>query len=156
KEGGYYQWVKRGLGTEWGFYEGWWTWLYAMTDLAIYPVLFVLYLNFFLPAAAAFKLPICLAVIWICALMNIRGILPAGRSAVALACIVLVPILVLFGVAIFGGGAAAPSGALPIIPTSLAALCMGLFNVMWNYLGWDSASTIAEEVHRPVRSFVVS
>ncbi len=156
KEGGYYQWVKTGLGLEWGFYEGWWTWLYALTDLAIYPVLFVLYLSFFLPAAAAFKLPICLAVIWICALVNILGIIPVGRSAVALGFIVLAPFLALFGTAITGGPQPASSNSVPLVPTSLAALCMGLFNVMWNYLGWDGASTIAEEVYTPVRSFVIS
>src|SRR5947209_8654723 len=26
-EGGYYAWVKRGLGPFWGFQEGWWSWL---------------------------------------------------------------------------------------------------------------------------------
>src|SRR6266581_1475079 len=51
REGGYYHWVKMALGLPWGFCEGWWTWLYAPTDLAIYPVLFVQYLNFLIPAA---------------------------------------------------------------------------------------------------------
>jgi amino acid transporter len=35
-EGGYYQWVKNALGMRFGFYEGWWTWLYTFIDLAIY------------------------------------------------------------------------------------------------------------------------
>src|SRR3954466_8832790 len=47
--GGYYKWVKHALGTRWGFYEGWWTWLYTFVDLAIYPVLFVQYASFFFP-----------------------------------------------------------------------------------------------------------
>src|SRR6476646_4415324 len=47
--GGYYQWVKRGLGLRWAFYEGWWTWLYTFVDLAIYHVLFVESASFFFP-----------------------------------------------------------------------------------------------------------
>ena len=47
--GGYYQWVKRALGPRWGFYEGFWTWIYTFVDLAIYPVLFVEYASFFFP-----------------------------------------------------------------------------------------------------------
>src|SRR5579883_2645870 len=35
-EGGYYKWVERALGRRWAFFEGWWTWLYSFTDLAIY------------------------------------------------------------------------------------------------------------------------
>src|SRR6202012_5578024 len=47
--GGYYKWVKYALGNRWGFYEGWWTWLYPFVDLAIYPVLFELYAEYFFP-----------------------------------------------------------------------------------------------------------
>ena len=61
--GGYYQWVKRGLGLRWAFYEGWWTWLYTFADLAIYPVLFVQYASWFLPGLAGYKIPVCLALI---------------------------------------------------------------------------------------------
>src|SRR6202000_945772 len=36
------------------------------------------------------------------------------------------------------------------------ALSMGLYTVMWNFLGWDNATTYAGEVARPVRSYLVS
>jgi amino acid transporter len=68
--GGYYQWVKRALGMRWGFYEGWWTWLYTFVDLAIYPVLFVEYAAFFFPEIEGYKIPVCLAIIWISAALN--------------------------------------------------------------------------------------
>ncbi len=42
------------------FFEGWWTWLYTFCDLAIYPVLFVTYASFFVPAIADWKIPVCL------------------------------------------------------------------------------------------------
>jgi amino acid transporter len=55
--GGYYQWVKRALGLRFGFYEGWWTWLYTFVDLAIYPVLFVEYASFFFRRSHILKYP---------------------------------------------------------------------------------------------------
>src|SRR5215475_6750944 len=79
--GGYYQWVKRALGLRFAFYEGWWTWLYTFVDLAIYPVLFVEYATFFFPSILPYKIPICLCVIWVSALMNIRGIVLVGKTA---------------------------------------------------------------------------
>ncbi|RYE22583.1 MAG: APC family permease, partial [Sphingobacteriaceae bacterium] len=63
--GGYYQWVKKALGLRWALYEGWWTWLYTFVDLAIYPVLFVEYAAFFFPEIAAYKIPVCLVIIWL-------------------------------------------------------------------------------------------
>ena len=79
-EGGYYEWVKRGLGIRWAFMEGWWTWLYSFVDLAIYPVLFVEYASFFFPELANYKTPIYLAVIWGIAALNIRGIRARGQD----------------------------------------------------------------------------
>jgi amino acid transporter len=96
--GGYYQWVKRALGLRWAFYEGWWTWLYTFADLAIYPVLFVQYLSFFYPEAEAYKIPVCLCIIWISAFINILGIVPVEKISIVLSAVVLLPFLVLFGI----------------------------------------------------------
>jgi amino acid transporter len=155
--GGYYQWVKSGLGLKWGFYEGWWSWLWTFTDLAIYPVLFVQYLSFFYPEAVQYKIPICLGIIWISAALNLLGILPVGRSSVLLGVCVLVPFVVLFGVAVAKGF----SFSLSEIPLArhgmnFTIFGMGLYTIMWNFLGWDTSSSFVEEVHRPVRSYLIS
>src|SRR5947208_3777269 len=44
-EGGYYAWVKKGLGPFWGFQAGWWSWIDSFVDTAIYPALFAGYLT---------------------------------------------------------------------------------------------------------------
>src|ERR1700742_3196877 len=93
--GGYYKWVKHALGMRWGFYEGWWTWLYTFVDLAIYPVLFVQYASFFFPELAVYKIPVCLLIIWGSAGLNILGIVPVGRVSLLLSVAVLTPFLVL-------------------------------------------------------------
>jgi len=150
--GGYYQWVKIGLGPRWGFYEGWWTWLYALTDLAIYPVLFVQYTGFFFPGIEAFRIPVCLGVVWVCAGLNILGIQPVGKSSIALKAGVILPFLVMAFLPAAGQHQPAAVSPAP----GFAGISMGLFILMWNYLGWDSASTIAPEVERPVRSYLLS
>ena len=42
--GGYYAWVKRGLGPFWALQEAWVSIGYTLFDMAIYPTLFVTYL----------------------------------------------------------------------------------------------------------------
>src|SRR5215469_10346280 len=86
-EGGYYQWVKRALGVQWGFFEGWWTWLYTFCDLAIYPVYIVTYATFFFPEIDAYKIEIRIAIVWISALLNIWGINPIGKISLLLSVI---------------------------------------------------------------------
>ncbi len=153
--GGYYQWVKHALGIRWAFFEGWWTWLYTFIDLAIYPVLFVTYTSFFFPDIVHYRLIICLAIIWASAFLNILGIVPVGRVSVFLGVIVLAPFLILFGWLLYSGHAhSIPAPSLKGVPTP--ALSLGLYLVMWNFLGWDNATTYAGEVQRPVRSYVVS
>lgn len=154
--GGYYQWVRRGLGERLGFYEGWWTWLYTFADLAIYPVLFVEYLGYFFPQAAVFKVPICLAIVWVAALLNILGIVSVGRSSMVLSMLVLIPFAALL-VTVLGSPQVHlswPSLSLHGLPASGAGLA--LYAVMWNFLGWDNATTYAEEVERPVRSYLIA
>src|SRR5436190_15362306 len=94
--GGYYQWVKKALGLRFAFYEGWWTWLYTFVDLAIYPVLFVEYASFFFPQIEAYKVPICLIIIWGSAALNILGIVPVGKTSIILGAAVLAPFIILF------------------------------------------------------------
>jgi len=155
--GGYYKWVKHALGTRWGFYEGWWTWLYTFIDLAIYPVLFVLYASFFFPWLSDYhyKIPLCLIFIWLSAGLNILGIVPVGKTSLFLGAAVLTPFIILFGLAFYHNTVTTiPSPSLKGIPFS--SLGMALYTVMWNCLGWDNVTTYAEEVEKPVRSYIFS
>ena len=150
-EGGYYEWVKRGLGIRWAFMEGWWSWLYSFVDLAIYPVFFVEYAAFFFPQIEMYKTPVCLAVIWLIAALNIRGIVPVGRTALFLTAAVMIPFLILFFT-----GFLHPVYTAPHAHTGISSLSMALFTIMWNCIGWDNATTYAGEVKRPVRSYLTA
>jgi amino acid transporter len=156
ENGGYYQWVKRALGLRFGFYEGWWSWLYTFADLAIYPVLFISYLSWFFPGIEAYKIPICLAIIWTAALINIRGIVPVGKFSIFLSGAVLTTFAVLFGYALYHTGGHLQVPAQTLQHSSYTAIGLGLYTVMWNFIGWDNVTTYADEVRRPVKAYLVS
>jgi amino acid transporter len=154
--GGYYQWVKRALGLRWAWYEGWWTWLYTFVDLAIYPVLFVQYASFFFPQITEFKIPICLVIIWVSAAMNILGIVPVGRISMILGGTVVLAFVILFTIYFLYNTSSLNLPAPSLNGIHFSALGMGLYTVMWNFLGWDNTTTYAEEVNKPVRTYLIS
>ena len=152
--GGYYQWVKRALGLRWAWYEGWWTWLYTFVDLAIYPVLFVTYVSFFVPEMAHYRIAVCLVIIWAGAGFNILGIVPVGRVSLLLSTIIIVPFLLLFGMHVWNTPIHIPP--LTLKGVGFSSLGMGLYTVMWNFIGWDNITTYANEVNRPAKTYLVS
>ncbi|MGH9421973.1 MAG: amino acid permease, partial [Thermoanaerobaculia bacterium] len=84
EEGGYYKWVYRAFGPFWAFQNGWWTWMYSLVDMAIYPVLFNQYLTFFFPQMSpVIQWLIALCVIWGATAINLRGAGRVGRVSVA-------------------------------------------------------------------------
>lgn len=148
-EGGYYAWVKRALGPFWGFQEAWLSLVASIFDMAIYPTLFTLYLGRLWPALAVGHRPIFVgaAMIALCAAWNLRGAGSVGRGAELMGVALLLPFAALAACAW-----SAPSGAAPA-PASSTGLWSGLLVAMWNYMGWDNASTVAAEVERPQRTY---
>lgn len=157
--GGYYEWVKQALGRSWAFMEGWWTWLYTFVDLAIYPVLFVQYVSYFVPGVEAVKVPVCLAIIWISALLNILGIIHVGRTSVVLGSILLAPFFLLVAVGFtryFTGGDLQPVLQFTAHPPGFTQVGLAMYTIMWNFIGWDNVTTYAQEVERPVQTYLRS
>jgi amino acid transporter len=130
--------------------------LYTFVDLAIYPVLFVGYAAFFFPAIAAYKVPVCLVIIWSSALLNILGVVPVGKASVFLGSLVLTPFLILFIVLLAHHTTPFSVPTPSVSGLGFSPLSMGLYTVMWNFLGWDNATTYAGEVARPIRTYLVS
>jgi amino acid transporter len=153
-EGGYYQWVKRAFGRFGGFWNGWLSWCYSLLDMAIYPVLLVQYLRFFAPGLGAFESwTIACAMIWVATWLNLRGARVVGSASQWFALLVLTPFAVLVAVASWqwisgtGAGTSAPFTPFHAAGTSfVGALGLGLSQSIWNYSGWDNASTLAGEI----------
>lgn len=164
-EGGYYAWSKRALGPFWGFLCGWWTWLYSLADAAIYPVLFASYLSSFeklffgrsvLDGRPLLQWLVALGIVGIFSALNVRGTKLVGRTAVVLGFFLIAPYIAL---AIVGAvrylNEPGPilASFVPEGSSLTQAFASGLYIVMWNYLGWDSLSTVSEEVDKPERTF---
>ncbi len=168
-EGGYYVWVRRALGDYWGAQEGWWTICYTAVDMAIYPVLFVDYLAYFIPALTLdenagltqpvfwYRWLIVIALIAGALVINWRGARAVGLNAGWNIALVLAPFVVLVLVGLWHTGTIAAGGAA--IRHGLAQrasphlLAEGLAIVLWNYFGWDNVSTFAGEVNEPRRNY---
>ena len=153
-EGGYYQWVKRAFGRFWGFWNGWLSWTYSLLDMAIYPVLLIQYLAFFLPGLGWLeRWIVALAMIWVATWLNLRGTRVVGTASGWFVAAVLAPFAVLAAVAVarWLGASATP---LPVTPfhaagtSFLGALGIGVSQSIWNYSGWDNASTIGGEIEQ--------
>ena len=154
EEGGYYRWVERAFGEFWAFQNGWLTWMYSLVDMAIYPKLFVTYLAYFRPELPAEGvLVVGLAVIWGATALNLMGAGRVGRSSVIAGGIILA------GFAALSVAALTQAWHAPWQPfaspgrTGVSGLGVGLSIALWNYIGWDNASTVQGEVQSASRSY---
>src|SRR5437879_3082632 len=122
--------------------------------MAIYPVLFLQYLRFFLPGLGRFEAwVVALAVIWGATWLNLRGTRVVGTASGWFVALVLAPFGVLAAVALarWLGQPATPFPTTPFHATGtsfLGALGIGVSQSIWNYSGWDNASTIGGEIEQ--------
>jgi len=154
EEGGYYRWVDRAFGRFWAFQNGWLTWMYSLVDMAIYPVLFNQYLRYFVPGLSArVEWIVALAVIWGATAINLRGSVRVGRTSVIAGSFIMLGFLAL-------SIASLPHAThVPWRPFAserghgIGGLAVGLSIALWNYIGWDNASTVQGEVRDASRSY---
>ncbi|HVZ78074.1 MAG TPA: APC family permease, partial [Gemmatimonadaceae bacterium] len=136
------------------FQNGWLTWMYSLVDMAIYPLLLVQYLEYFLPGMTAEqRIGMMLVMIWGAAAINCLGSLRVGRVSIV------------SGAFIVAGFLAVSLASLPHLShvpwapfaapgqRSLHGLAVGLSIALWNYIGWDNASTVQGEVRHASRSY---
>jgi amino acid transporter len=155
-EGGYYAWVRRGLGNFWGFQEAWLSLAASIFDMAIYPTLFVFYLKQFVPwfGVPSHGVMAGLFVVVTCAALNVAGVRVVGITSLWLFFLLSAPFALVVVLAPFKAGALGDVHAVaPSSGTSELGLVGAVLVAMWNYMGWDNASTIAQEVERPQRTY---
>jgi len=152
-EGGYYAWVRRGMGNFWGFQEAWLSLVASIFDMAIYPTLFVAYLTRLAPwfAVGHRGVMAALFVVVACAGLNLAGIRLVGITSLWLFFLLSAPFALIVLLAPFEAGRLAHAHTAPV--TSTVGLLGGTLIAIWNYMGWDNASTIAQEVERPQRTY---
>lgn len=166
-EGGYYVWVREALGPFWAVQEAVWTMSCGAALLAMFPVLFVSYLTYFVPALSPssgilapelstfLRWLAAFLVVVVVTIINLRGSREVGISAKVGASIVLGAFcLLVIGWLVWGG----PGKSLAIVRADLAthrsgALLLAISYIVFNYSGWDNVSTYAAEVDRPRKNY---
>ena len=141
------------MGRFWGFQEAWLSLVASIFDMAIYTTLFVAYLTRLFPwfSQGHRGVIVGLAVVVVCALLNIAGVRVVSTTSLWLFFVLSAPFAFMVVLAPFKYGALLHAVTTPT--TSRVDLIGGLLIAMWNYMGWDNASTIGTEVERPQRTY---
>jgi amino acid transporter len=154
EEGGYYRWVQRAFGPFWAFQNGWLTWMYSLVDMAIYPKLFVTYLAWFMPGLGPNVVwGVGLVVIWGATVLNLMGAGRVGRSSVLAGAFIIGGFLVLSVVSVMHATHVPWRPFVAPGRDGMGGLAVGLSIALWNYIGWDNASTVQGEVRDASRSY---
>jgi amino acid transporter len=168
-EGGYYHWVKQAFGPFAGFMAGWNNWVVSWLDVSIYPVLAATYLSYFLPALDTgtnlFGIDVSgdflrwvVSAILICAIswLQIRGARLSGIFTNILGIFMIIPLVIMSVLGIYAWIQGGVTIQLPFIPEGenlFGALSVGLFVVMWNYMGWELPSAAGDEIVEPKKTY---
>ncbi len=155
RSGGPHAFTRAAFGDFAGFLVAWSYWVACWTGNAAIAVGFVGALAKFFPAIAqSARLGAGLAVgsIWVCTLINIRGLRTAGMVQLITSVLKYVP-LVLVG--IFGIGYLRPSAFVPFNPTGqplMGAMSTTMTLTLWAFLGLECATVPAGDVEDPQRT----
>ncbi len=168
-EGGYYHWIKQAFGAFPGFMAGWMNWVVSLVDVPIYPVLAAYYLGYFIPAlrngatiggvevsASLLSFLVAAVLIWAISGLQMRGARLAGLTTNWLGIVMLLP---LAAMAVLGIYAWIRGGTAPHLPfmaggeSLTGAFSVGLFVVMWNYMGWELPTAAGDEIVQPKKTY---
>jgi amino acid transporter len=173
-QGGYYHWIKRAFGPFAGFLAGWNNWVVSWLDVSIYPVFAALYLSAFIPAldtgTTLFGIPlpasllqwlVAVVMIWFVAWLQIRGSRVTGFFTNSLGVVMIIPLMLLALLGFYAWFKSGVTPSLPFLPGGVAvnfksltgAFSVGLFVVMWNYMGWELPSAAGDEVVEPRKTY---
>lgn len=168
-EGGYYHWIKQAFGPFAGFMAGWMNWVVSWVDVSIYPVLAAYYLGYFIPVLRSgtvingMEIPgwvlswlVGIILIWAISYLNIRGARLAGLTTSWMGVVMLLPLIFMSIVGVYAWIRSGATIALPFIPEGesiTGALSVGLFIVMWNYMGWELPTAAGDEIVNPKKTY---
>ena len=122
------------------------------------PTIFVLYLGKFSPALTTPSRDYLwsLAVVVLCCAWNLRGAPRVGEDSVWMSALLLAPFAVFFILCFWHGLTwhpvmhwGRPSGG----SDAGLGLSTAILVALWNYMGWDNASTVARDVENPQRNY---
>src|SRR5262249_47826557 len=94
-----------------------------------------------------------LFVVVTCAALNLAGIRVVGITSLWLFFLLSLPFGIIVAMSAGKVGAFTEAHAASDASGTSVGVLAAVLVVMWNYMGWDNASTIAQEVERPQRTY---
>jgi amino acid transporter len=154
-QGGVYKWFRAAYGRFWSFQLSLLDWICWALDAALYPPLLAGYLTTLLLGGSNrwINWGICLAVIWACTWMNVRGIKSTARASMIISLVTLAPVFV---IVLMGLPKIDLSNLLPLTAGDKpfgSALNYALIWALWNYSGYAGLASASEEIVKPERSY---
>lgn len=170
RAGGEYVYLREAYGRLAGFLTGWTSFVAGFAGaMAASAVVFVIYLNRFIPGAAdttpllTIPIPyapltfssqtiIALAAVWLFAAVHIRGVGPGRMVSNVLATLKVTAFLVFIAAGLTMGTGNSANLQQAAGPVAATGFLLALLPVMFTYSGWNAAAYMAEEVRDPGRN----
>jgi amino acid transporter len=168
-EGGYYHWIKKAFGPFFGFMAGWNNWVVSWLDVTIYPVLAVYYLGYFIRpfregitingvdlSAEFLSWMMAVVIIWGISALQIRGARLSGLTTNWLGIAMIIPLIIMTIIGFYNWISSGVTISLPFLPEGeslVGAFSVGLFVVMWNYMGWELPTVAGDEIVNPKKTY---
>ena len=148
--GGPYAYAKRAFGDFTGFLTGWSLLIASWSAIAVFPLAFVAYLNFFIPhMSQTLQIIIKILFVLFLTIINYFGVRQAGRANDILTILKIAPILILTfaGIAYF---IIKPSLLIanftPIAPLGFSGLGSAIVLIFWAYVGFELVTVPSDEI----------
>lgn len=170
RAGGEYVYLREAYGRLAGFLTGWTSFVAGFAGaIAASALLFVLYLDRFVPGAANttpfFSIPMpyvgitlsrqtlmAVIVVWVFAFVHIRGVGPGRLVSNILATLKVTALLIFIAVGLSIGAGSPANLQQAVGPVTATNYLLALVLVMFTYSGWNAAAYMAEEVREPGRN----
>jgi APA family basic amino acid/polyamine antiporter len=155
RTGGPYAYARAGFGDFAGFLVAWAYWISMWTTDAALAVAFVSYMTVFIPTLDSVPLlgaAAALGAIWVLTAVNVLGVRPAGFVQVVTTVLKLLPLVAIIAVGLFffDGSHFRPFNASG--RAALPAISATVTLTLWAFLGLESGTVPAGEVHEPART----
>jgi len=155
RTGGPYAYAVEALGRFTGFITGWSLWISSWVAIAVFPIAFIYYLEYFIPLNPLGEALIKVLFIISLTLINIAGVGRAGKFNDVLTVLKVAPVLlfaVLGALHLALNPGLLASNYTPVAPMGLGALGSVTVLIFWAYVGFELVTVPADEVRDPERT----
>ncbi len=155
KVGGPFAFVSKAFDDFWGFLTGWSLWIAEMMALAVFAIMFVNYLQYFVALDFAMQTAVKFFFLFALVLVNVIGVRVAGRLNDALTLLKMLPLvlLVVAGLAFFVLNPAVPAANYsPLAPLGFGGFGAAVVLIFWAYAGFEMGTLPASEVAEPKKT----